>query len=569
MHEWHCGRPRDLSCVMPTPTFGVSWAWYAQFSRRLLRHYASFWGEAHVHAGVGASDRHIMSPGRLQRHVRDAWFKITLLVRRLDMGLEATLRLDGPPCLIIQRMWQEYDKHMRLRRVAQLSSAGPLDDLARVAVVDGNQKLTRRVCAELCAYKMRSVPGLGLCCLAPCPSKPKTGSAFCCDHARPDSAEGRGDVAAALKLDDGAEIRRVRCRGAVGAATSDLMDVAVETPSGERRHVPLKDVTPQALRAALHAASVQALARAQQRPAAAAAVSAASARAGPAHMAQGAGIDLDDSATLAEVAGVLCKTHKTNRRPAKRRCVVEAEIRPATASAEAGPGEAAAAAELVTLATRARRSGGFLVACASNGLVLDAVEFYGAESLPQRYFFVARLREQLGERLRVVVHDDACHVRRFADRRQGHNEFARSLAFPAITYVVDHFHSATHVDPWCRENCHPETPGMQAVLDGVKTSVCEATTSWLGRYKHTVRKMDRWAANFFLQEVIDLRNSGLVADLAQKQQAAGPSGAMESAASAPACPDSPEDSSSSSGSDSDPSEASDSDSSEASVSRGS
>ena len=61
---------------------------------------------------------------------------------------------------------------------------------------------------------------------------------------------------------------------------------------------------------------------------------------------------------------------------AKRRRV-EADVGSAVFAAAAPPTESSVG-EVSSLATRARRSGGFLVACASNGIVLDVVEFYGA-----------------------------------------------------------------------------------------------------------------------------------------------------------------------------------------------
>ena len=144
---------------------------------------------------------------------------------------------------------------------------------------------------------------------------------------------------------------------------------------------------------------------------------------------------------------------------------------------------------------------------------MQVVEFYGAESLPQRYLFTARLRHLLGEALRVIVHDDACHLRRFAEKRRNVNAFAASLAFPRITYVVDRFHARGHVDKWCLENCHPDVSAVQGLMDGIKSSICETTSSWLGRYKHMARKINRWAYDFFLLEVIDLHNADMVARL--------------------------------------------------------
>ena len=47
-HTWShaSGRPE---IAMMTPHFGVTWSWHSQFSRRILHHHASFWGESLVH----------------------------------------------------------------------------------------------------------------------------------------------------------------------------------------------------------------------------------------------------------------------------------------------------------------------------------------------------------------------------------------------------------------------------------------------------------------------------------------------------------------------------------------
>ena len=150
-----------------------------------------------MHVPAGAE--RLMSPDRLQVNIRNAWFKITLLRRRFDMGLVTSMRLDTPASVLIEELFAAYDTHMQSRRVAQLSSIGSLAELARVVVVDGNQKLTRRVCAELCAGPARSVPDLGLRCLLPCSQKPQRGSAFCHEHTRPKDM-------ACLTLPDGSAI---------------------------------------------------------------------------------------------------------------------------------------------------------------------------------------------------------------------------------------------------------------------------------------------------------------------------------------------------------------------------
>ena len=67
---------------------------------------------------------------------------------------------------------------------------------------------------------------------------------------------------------------------------------------------------------------------------------------------------------------------------------------------------------------KSHRAGGLLVACRSDGLIVHVQEYHGAESLSQRYAFIAHLKATHSS-LQVLVHDDACHLRRFA-----HNRFA-------------------------------------------------------------------------------------------------------------------------------------------------
>ena len=133
-----------------------------------------------------------------------------------------------------------------------------------------------------------------------------------------------------------------------------------------------------------------------------------------------------------------------------------------------------------------RRTGGFLVACTPTGTIADLVEFFGAESLAQRYRFLARLKTTFPE-LHV---DDACHLRRYASNREGHSTFAQTLSYPDVAFVIDKFHARGHVDPWCSQHCAPRTTENAQLVCNANTSICEITFAWLARYKHVVRKMD-------------------------------------------------------------------------------
>jgi hypothetical protein len=157
------------------------------------------------------------------------------------------------------------------------------------------------------------------------------------------------------------------------------------------------------------------------------------------------------------------------------------------------------------LPKKARR-GGWLYACTPAGYILHLKEYVGAESLSQRYFFLAEI-VQANSAVSIVVHDDSCHLRKFADARAAESVAALRLAFPAIKYIIDRMHSRGHVDEWCLENCVAKAPCNQQLLEGVNTSVAEQMFSRLSRHKFTVRWMDRLTAAVFLTEMAEVRNN--------------------------------------------------------------
>ena len=154
---------------------------------------------------------------------------------------------------------------------------------------------------------------------------------------------------------------------------------------------------------------------------------------------------------------------------------------------------------------RQGRLSGWLFAVTSNGFILHAKRFVGAESISQRYFFIAELANRLPE-LALVIHDDACHVRRFADKHAHRSDLGKRLEYPTMKYIVDRLHAKGHVDPWCLANCHPDVPGNAELLDAFKTSASETVNSKLARHKFALRFVKGLVASFYLQEVIDTRN---------------------------------------------------------------
>ena len=96
----------------------------------------------------------------------------------------------------------------------------------------------------------------------------------------------------------------------------------------------------------------------------------------------------------------------------------------------------------------------------------------------------------------VVVHDDACHMRRYTTNSQDHEELQAQIAHPMVTYVLDRFDARGHLDAWCRATCCTTSPQMQDIVADAVTSICEITFAWLAKYKHMVRKMWKHIAHF-------------------------------------------------------------------------
>ena len=132
-----------------------------------------------------------------------------------------------------------------------------------------------------------------------------------------------------------------------------------------------------------------------------------------------------------------------------------------------------------------RRSGGWLVACDGRGMVLAASEFYVGECF-------------------TVVHDDACHLRKFMDKWM---DSQPRLTYPQTKFVLDKFHAPSHRDPWCKQHCSPKVPENARLLAGVNSSSCEFLFSWFSKFRSSFRTMNRQTAHFFVHEILLMRNA--------------------------------------------------------------
>lgn len=340
--EWISSAKQLPSVIMMTQGFGVTRRWYEQFSKRLLVHMSSFWGEAKVHWRRGFS----LSFHRLKLKLTDAWFKIRLVQRCWQMGRQPP-RLSARKDDAIRRLVEPYNEFMLQLRRRQVGSAEePLTGL----VIDGHVKAgARRRCGVASVAAVRCKP-LSAWCLTVCPRTPGYKNQRCKWHQRCLAAYNAGDKT----------IHTVSRLTSLAQSSDDLLRIELECPHGTVEAKALSELTAaqntqlQGYLTAAHAAKT------------------AAAPEGPV---------FSDEMTLQELLDIQCQTHKQG---------------PTTG--------------------KGNRAGGLLVACRSDGLIVHLQEYQGPEALSQRYAFLAHCKSVYND-LRVVVHDDACHLRRYATNR--------------------------------------------------------------------------------------------------------------------------------------------------------
>lgn len=443
-HEWAWPHDEEMHVFFMWQGWGVTTAWLRQMSRRLVHHFASFCGEAAVHAGEASYlDDITPPPARADLKLMRAWVVWRALLRMEEraeaLGQPCSLNLIQNSEAMLGDMWCWYPDFMLQKRVSLCRQAG--EDLSKV-VVDGNQKLCRRVCGRPVAELTECKP-LGLFTATPCSCTPAFKQRRCQKHSLASAPQDRGPEQSEVIVQH--RRQRVLRAAADGEPYQVLLKLEedCDNPNAPGRWVAAEHVTAGQLYDYWSKQEATGYVATKSPP--------------------------------NDLASTICSTHKESVKGYKK-------------------------------LVRQGRLCGWLIATTSNGMIVHAKEFVGAESIPQRYFFVAELVDQASE-VSVLVHDDACHLRRFAAKRSGHSELAARLAYPSIRYVVDKMHAKGHVDPWCKANCHPDVPQNADAVRGVCTPRCEIVNSVIGRHKFALRHMRRRTAAFFVHEVIHLRNA--------------------------------------------------------------
>ena len=441
-HRWRWDDSAEMHYFFVCNAWGVETAWLRQFTHRLALQHISFRTEAEVftRAAVRTETEHLV-PAKAHLKLERAWICWRVMVRAFHCAAAPrNVNLQQNVVSLLQSIWHWYPSYMLERRAQVLRDHGVT---AKTAVVDGNAKLARRICARACAELMHSQP-LGKYTATQCSEKPAFRLRCCRKHMPRPQAEttalGQSEIIVAHRRRRVLDDVPVAEPYDVCLASRDMRLASGLDHRTPRRWVPASWMTQDMLQ----------------------------------EYWDGKGDDafVPVAAPLAARTATSCKTHKEDAGRAERRKKCRC---------------------------------GWLYACTPEGYILHLKEYVGAESLPQRYFFLADVVEKYAS-VAVVRHDDACHLRRYADGRAGDSAAALRLAFPNIQYITDGLHSRNHIDPWCLANCSPKAECNRDLVAGENSQACEQLFSLIGKHKHSVRSMGRLTSHFFLIEMADVLN---------------------------------------------------------------
>ena len=470
-----CGDIKHLKCFMVSSTFGCTVDWLLQFHLRLLREHVSFVGEAFVADTFGRAVGCPASLARLRLNISDCWSKWRVAIRLCrtkddccDGVSPDQLDLKLPVEACAGQFWDKAQDHFHKTTADSMRARGARVD---IQVMDANAKNRRLGCAAPFQQRIHD-DALGKCVRAPCPCTPKLGSLFCTGHGqwhgvelpagsprvvghkKTDALESVGHSTLLLNVEDGDETRWVE--------ESDVHPQAMLEYFKRVGAVEMHEQTLRKMNSKKHSKGWAAFVDS--------ALSDMSVFWGgltPEEREQ----TLELHSKTFDLSAVICSTHK------------EGDI----------------------LKAKCQRTAGVMCVCASDGTILAFRECFGTESLSQRYLFASAVKSLYPE-LRIMVHDDACHLHKFCANRAGDSAQARAIAPPELRYICDHFHIKGHTDPWCLVTTHPGIPGNAEELVGIRTSVCEFTFTWLSQYKHATKHMSQFGFQWFLLEVIDAHN---------------------------------------------------------------
>ena len=204
---WTWPADEELRFFFIVSSWGVTTAWLRQMSQRILHHFASFAGEAAVHEASARRDEDSSrGPPLAKTKLKAAWLLWRLVVRAHEHSAAVTPPL-LPPVININLaanleaslghalVW--YFPHMLGRRLRHLAQAG---QNTRVIVVDGNCKLSRRICGRESSELLHHA-GLMSQTVVRCGRTPSLKRKFCAAHLAGPTATDVPDIAQSEVVD--------------------------------------------------------------------------------------------------------------------------------------------------------------------------------------------------------------------------------------------------------------------------------------------------------------------------------------------------------------------------------
>lgn len=434
------------SVWMVTKSFGIHQNWARKWRIRLYSHRSSFIGEGYIMKALQPS----LLPGELDNMLLTGWVRWQVWQRACEAGAQvmqvvADQVLNMATEELLSSIMHWYLPLMKGHRLVAWKMSG---DRLDIICIDGNAKLYRRTCGAPCAETV-FFEALQLYLVRGCPESPAQKGVLCAAHATLRSQpELTGVIAKHRMVQHLAELPFLELQVQLTGFA------AIWQPAGTMNSDVLQAYFAKQGEEVIEARRRK---RAEQREQARRPVKERF---------------LGDWSSKAVKTKCVCKTHK----------------------------------ESIAAVRTASRSAGFLMAVTESGIIPGLAEIITAETLSQRYAFLAEMAEAEPE-LTGLVHDDACHVRVFAKtHRREDNEMSKRLSSEAFYYIVDRPHSRGHVDATCKAECFPTVAKNAAFLGDFPTPICESVNSELSPLAHTVHHMQRWLCLFIVSESVQVHN---------------------------------------------------------------
>ena len=153
------------------------------------------------------------------------------------------------------------------------------------------------------------------------------------------------------------------------------------------------------------------------------------------------------------------------------------------------------------------------------GIIVDTRELLNCESPSQVFAQLLTLRCDRQVAFQFVGYDRACELKPFLQNLAQKGNEGAAILLKDTAFVADRFHIKGHVNP----KCDPSSPLCEIHPDmdtygAIKTAIAECAEqcfSFLERFRHMMKYMNKNKFHFFLQTIVLARNRSVDRKLRQ------------------------------------------------------